>query len=65
MALGKNLATGRSDAAKDSIMKKVRKPKFVDNAVRHGEYTKNNSGFLVRREKHSRMIAGSSPYMVH
>ena len=47
LALGKNLATGRSDAAKDSIMKKVRKPKFVDNGVHHGEYTKQNAGFTV------------------
>ena len=48
MALGKNLATGRADAAQNAIMKKVRKPKFVDNGVRHGEYTKQQSGFLVK-----------------
>ena len=48
MALGKNLATGRADAAQSTIMKKVRKPKFVDNGVRHGEYTKQQSGFLVK-----------------
>ena len=47
MALGKNLATGRADAAQSTIMKRVRKPKFVDNGVRHGEYSKQNSGFLV------------------
>ena len=48
MALGKNLATGRADAAQNAIMKAVRKPKFVDNGVRHGEYTKQQSGFLVK-----------------
>jgi len=48
LALGKNLATGRADAAQNAIMKKVRKPKFVDNGVRHGEYTKQQSGFLVK-----------------
>ena len=48
MALGKNLATGRADAAQNAIMKVVRKPKFVDNGVRHGEYTKQQSGFLVK-----------------
>jgi len=29
-------------------MKRIRKPKFVDNGVRHGEYTKQQSGFLVK-----------------
>ena len=48
MALGKNLATGRADAVQNAIMKVVRKPKFVDNGVRHGEYTKQQSGFLVK-----------------
>ena len=48
MAVGKNLATGRADAAQNAIMKRVRKPKFVDNGVRHGEYTKQQSGFLVK-----------------
>lgn len=48
MALGKNLATGRADAVRGAIMKVVRKPKFVDNGVRHGEYTKQQSGFLVK-----------------
>ena len=48
MALGKNLATGRADATQNAIMKVVRKPKFVDNGVRHGEYTKQQSGFLVK-----------------
>lgn len=47
MALGKNLSTGRSDAAQDSVMKAIRKPRFVDNAVRHGEYTKTAAGFVV------------------
>ena len=47
MALGKNLSTGRSDAAQDSVMKVIRKPRFVDNAVRHGEYTKTAAGFVV------------------
>ena len=48
MALGKNLATGRADATQNAVMKRVRKPKFVDNGVRHGEYTKQQSGFLVK-----------------
>ena len=48
MAVGKNLATGRADATQNVIMKAVRKPKFVDNAVRHAEYTKQQSGFLVK-----------------
>ncbi len=47
MALGKNLSTGRFNAAQTPIMKRVRKPRFVDNAVRHGEYTKVQSGFKV------------------
>lgn len=47
MAIGKNLSTGRSDAAQDSVMKAIRKPRFVDNAVRHGEYTKTAAGFVV------------------
>lgn len=49
MALGKNLATGRFDADQSAVMKRVRKPRFVDNAVRHGEYTKQPSGFVVNR----------------
>tara|TARA_R100001015_G_C4630142_1_gene191543 strand:+ start:292 stop:1962 length:1671 start_codon:yes stop_codon:yes gene_type:complete len=48
MALGKNLATGRFDATQTSVMKKISKPKFVDNGVRHAEYTKQQSGFLVK-----------------
>lgn len=47
MALGKNLITGRFNAAQTPIMKRVRKPRFVDNAVRHGEYTKVQAGFKV------------------
>ena len=47
MALGKNLSTGRFNAAQTPVMKRVRKPRFVDNAVRHGEYTKVQSGFKV------------------
>tara|TARA_R110002020_G_scaffold15678_5_gene56112 strand:+ start:15529 stop:17172 length:1644 start_codon:yes stop_codon:yes gene_type:complete len=47
MALGKNLSTGRFNAAQTPIMKRVRKPRFVDNAVRHGEYTKVQAGFKV------------------
>ena len=47
MALGKNLSTGRSNAAQNTIMKKVRKPRFVDNAVRHAVYTKVQTGFSV------------------
>lgn len=49
MTLGKNLSTGRFDADQDSVMKVVRKPRFVDNAVRHGEYSKNVNGFVVSR----------------
>ena len=47
MALGKNLITGRFNAAQTPIMKRVRKPRFVDNAVRHGEYSKVQDGFKV------------------
>tara|TARA_R100001510_G_C7652148_1_gene209963 strand:- start:1500 stop:3149 length:1650 start_codon:yes stop_codon:yes gene_type:complete len=47
MALGKNLSTGRFDATQDSVMKVIRKPRFVDNTVRHGEYTKTAAGFVV------------------
>ena len=47
MALGKNLSTGRADAAQDTIMKKIRKPRFVDNAVRHAQYTKVKAGFAA------------------
>lgn len=47
MTLGKNLSTGRFDATQDSVMKVIRKPRFVDNAVRHGEYTKTSAGFVV------------------
>lgn len=49
MVVGKNTATGRSDAAQDTIMKVVRKPKFVDNGVRHGVYSKQQSGFTVAK----------------
>ena len=49
MALGKNLATGRADAAQDTIMKKIRKPRFVDNAVRHAQYTKVKAGFAANK----------------
>ncbi len=43
MALGKNLSTGRSDAAQSAIMKRVRKPRFVDNSVKHAVYTQTSS----------------------
>jgi len=49
MALGKNLATGRADAAQDTVMKKIRKPRFVDNAVRHAQYTKVKAGFAANK----------------
>jgi len=49
MALGKNLATGRSDAAQNTVMKKIRKPRFVDNAVRHAQYTKVKAGFAANK----------------
>ena len=48
MALGKNTITGRFNATQTPVMKRIRKPKFVDNGVRHGEYTKQQSGFLVK-----------------
>ena len=56
MALGKNLATGRFDADQNAVMKRVRKPRFVDNAVRHGEYTKSSSGFTVNKPTQSDFI---------
>ena len=56
MALGKNIATGRSDAAQDTVMKKVRKPRFVDNAIKHGEYTKSTTGFTVNKPTQSDFI---------
>jgi hypothetical protein len=31
------------------VMKSVRKPRFVDNAVRHGEYTRKQAGFTVEK----------------
>ena len=49
MAVGKNTVTGRFDADQDSVMKVVRKPRFVDNAVRHGEYTRVKAGFAVNK----------------
>ena len=49
MALGKNLATGRADAAQNTVMKKIRKPRFVDNAVRHAQYTKVKAGFAANK----------------
>jgi len=49
MALGKNLSTGRADAAQDTVMKKIRKPRFVDNAVRHAQYTKVKAGFAANK----------------
>tara|TARA_R100001440_G_scaffold36015_1_gene55141 strand:- start:18020 stop:19675 length:1656 start_codon:yes stop_codon:yes gene_type:complete len=56
MALGKNLATGRFDADQNAVMKVVRKPRFVDNAVRHGEYTKVKAGFAVNKPTGSDFI---------
>ena len=49
MALGKNLSTGRADAAQVTVMKKIRKPRFVDNAVRHAQYTKVKAGFAANK----------------
>lgn len=49
MALGKNLATGRADAVQNTVMKKIRKPRFVDNAVRHAQYTKVKAGFAANK----------------
>lgn len=48
MALGKNTVTGRADAAQSTVMKRVRKPRFVDNAVRHAEYTRIKAGFAAQ-----------------
>tara|TARA_R100000030_G_scaffold89730_1_gene74119 strand:+ start:790 stop:2439 length:1650 start_codon:yes stop_codon:yes gene_type:complete len=56
MALGKNLSTGRFDADQNSVMKVVRKPRFVDNAVRHGEYTKTSAGFVVNSPTQSDFV---------
>tara|TARA_Y100000592_G_scaffold91116_1_gene150688 strand:+ start:1720 stop:3366 length:1647 start_codon:yes stop_codon:yes gene_type:complete len=53
MALGKNLATGRFDASQTPIMKRIRKPRFVDNAVRHGVYSKKQGGFVVDKPTQS------------
>ena len=49
MALGKNLSTGRADTAQNTVMKKIRKPRFVDNAVRHAQYTKVKAGFAANK----------------
>lgn len=49
MALGKNLSTGRAGAAQNTVMKKIRKPRFVDNAVRHAQYTKIKAGFAANK----------------
>ena len=49
MALCKNLSTGRADAAQNTVMKKIRKPRFVDNAVRHAQYTKVKAGFAANK----------------
>ena len=56
MAVGKNTVTGRLDADQNSVMKVVRKPRFVDNAVRHGEYTRVKAGFAVNKPTASDFI---------
>jgi len=56
MAVGKNTVTGRFDADQNSVMKVVRKPRFVDNAVRHGEYTRVKAGFAVNKPTASDFI---------
>ena len=48
IALGKNTITGRSNASQNTIMKRIRKPKFVDNGMRHAEYNKVQSGFSAK-----------------
>jgi len=53
MAVAKNTNTGRSDAAQPTVMKRIRKPKFVDNAVRHGIYTQTASKRSVAKPKQS------------
>jgi hypothetical protein len=45
---GFNRTTGRFDASQTPVMKRIRKPKFVDNAVSHAEITKAQSGFVVK-----------------
>jgi len=49
MTLGKNQSTGRFDASQSPIMKRIRKPRFVDNAVRHAEYSKKTTGFSATK----------------
>ena len=53
MAVSKNTNTGRSDAAQPTVMKRIRKPKFVDNAVRHGIYAQTASKRSVAKPKQS------------
>ena len=53
MTVAKNTNTGRSDAAQPTVMKRIRKPKFVDNAVRHGIYTQTSSKRSVAKPKQS------------
>ena len=55
MAVGKNTLVVLTHL-KMLSWKTVRKPKFVDNAVRHGEYTKQQSGFVVKAPTSSDFI---------
>lgn len=54
MADAYNRTTGRFSEAQSTVMKRVRKPSFVDNAVRHATYvssaTKRVAGSPVRTD---------------
>lgn len=47
MANAYNRNTGRTDTEQSAIMKVMRRPAFVDNAIVHGEYTKTVTGHKV------------------
>jgi len=47
MANSYNRNTGRSDAEQSAVMKVLRRPVLVDNAVNHAEYTKATNGHKV------------------
>lgn len=51
MANAYNRNTGRADAEQSAIMKVLRRPVFVDNAMVHGEYTKDVKGHKVSPPK--------------
>lgn len=47
MALGKNTTTGRFNPTTNNVQGTFVAPRFVDNAVRHGVYSKQTTGFSV------------------